>query len=446
MAAVIGIDIGTTTICAVALDLVTGNLLAAEQRPNDSTMATGKAWERTQDPARILVHVRELLRCLACRFRPVTGIGLTGQMHGILYVDVAGQAASPLYTWQDGRGDVSCRHGATYAQSMAAASGYPLASGMGVVTHYANCALGLVPAGAAGFCSIMDYAVMQLTGRTRPVCDPSTAASFGCFDLRQGVFDWPAVRALQLDPALFPPLAAGHVPVGRTADGLPVFCAMGDNQASFAGAVGPCDRETSVLLNVGTGSQVSVWSPTCLRLDGLESRPFPGGGFLLVGAPLCGGRAYALLRDFFRQTLLLFGAADAASRDLYAVMNASDSLPLSAVDGLRVDTAFSGTRTEPMRRGAIGNISVANLTPQHLVAGFAAGMAEELHELFLKVPAALREQRSHLVGAGNGIRSNPLLRQALTERFGRTLTLAPYAEEAACGAARLAGAQAVSPV
>ena len=33
-------------------------------------------------------------------------IGITGQMHGIVYTDCNGMAISPLYTWQDGRGNL----------------------------------------------------------------------------------------------------------------------------------------------------------------------------------------------------------------------------------------------------------------------------------------------------------------------------------------------------
>ena len=33
--------------------------------------------------------------------KTITSIGITGQMHGILYVDESGRGLSPLYTWQD---------------------------------------------------------------------------------------------------------------------------------------------------------------------------------------------------------------------------------------------------------------------------------------------------------------------------------------------------------
>ena len=47
----------------------------------------------------------------------------------------------------------------------------------------------------------------------------------------------------------------------------------------------------TMLVNVGTGSQFSVYTKDYMTCPGLETRPFPG-GYLLVGASLCGGRAY----------------------------------------------------------------------------------------------------------------------------------------------------------
>ncbi len=41
------------------------------------------------------------------------GIGFTGQMHGMLYVDASGMAVSPLYTWQDGSGEIPLEDGRT---------------------------------------------------------------------------------------------------------------------------------------------------------------------------------------------------------------------------------------------------------------------------------------------------------------------------------------------
>ena len=55
------------------------------------------------------------------------------------------------------------------------------------------------------------------------------------------------------------------------------------------------------VVNLGTSAQISVLSPQYSFSPELETRPFPGGGFLRVHAALCGGWAYAYLAGFFRQ-------------------------------------------------------------------------------------------------------------------------------------------------
>ncbi len=100
----LGVDIGTTTISAVVTDPAVG-VLAAMNVKND-TFLPGEYWERMQDPQKIWKSAENCVRVMLARFPDVQGIGVTGQMHGILYLNNCGNAVSPLYTWQDGRGDL----------------------------------------------------------------------------------------------------------------------------------------------------------------------------------------------------------------------------------------------------------------------------------------------------------------------------------------------------
>ena len=72
---------------------------------------------------------------------------------------------------------------------------------------------------------------------------------------------------------------------------------MGDNQASFLGAVK--DKEHSVSINVGTGSQVSVYSGEWDPAAGTDIRPWIDHGYLYVGASLNGGKVYERLAEYF---------------------------------------------------------------------------------------------------------------------------------------------------
>ena len=103
---IMGIDIGTTTISIVLMNKETGTLLARETVNHQSFLPGEVPEEKIQDADRILAvtieKVNDLIRTYGCP----DGIGFTGQMHGMLYVDAEGKAVSPLYTWQDGKGNI----------------------------------------------------------------------------------------------------------------------------------------------------------------------------------------------------------------------------------------------------------------------------------------------------------------------------------------------------
>ena len=95
----LGLDLGTTTISAAVLD-ADGGLLCTRTVPGGAAVA-GQPWERKQDARGIEHAALSLLDGLLQEFPDIGCVGLTGQMHGIVYVDAAGQLLSPLYTWQD---------------------------------------------------------------------------------------------------------------------------------------------------------------------------------------------------------------------------------------------------------------------------------------------------------------------------------------------------------
>ena len=131
----LGLDIGTTTISAVAVE--EGRVLAAETLPNDAALP-GEDWERKQDPRRILLLARQAVERLLARFPQTERIGVTGQQHGIVYLDRDGQPVSPLYTWQDQRGRRQTPEGDTYVARLRTLTGCNVPAGYGMVTHFYN--------------------------------------------------------------------------------------------------------------------------------------------------------------------------------------------------------------------------------------------------------------------------------------------------------------------
>ena len=131
-----------------------------------------------------------LLDELLDRYPDVKQIGLTGQMHGIVYLDHEGSCVSPLYTWQDGRGDISIPGEKSLVEEIRKTCGISVSSGYGLVTHIYNLRHHLVSEQAVCFAAVTDYFGMYLTGRKRPLVHISNGASFGFFDVHvgQGIF------------------------------------------------------------------------------------------------------------------------------------------------------------------------------------------------------------------------------------------------------------------
>ena len=75
------------------------------------------------------------------------------------------------------------------------------------------------------------------------------------------------------------------------------------------------------------------------------------------------------------------------------------------------------------------------VTPEAFAAGLLVGMAEELYQLYQKMP---HDGITKLVASGNGVRKNPVLRQVIEEVFRMELTIPDHTEEAAYGAAMFA--------
>lgn len=486
----IGIDIGTTTISGVVLDAEAGAVAASKTVDNGSFIETSRAWEKIQDVSVITDKASELLDELLAQHPDVSAIGLTGQMHGILYTDSEGNCVSPLYTWQDGRGGLSAdadtaenavltegeasaenagaaeeeasaenagaaageasagnavlAEGKTSAENAGAAhretlseevrrkTGREIAAGYGLLTHLYNQRHGEVPEGAAYLCTIADYFGMVLTGRKRPLVHVSNAASLGFFDCERLCFDRRALQQLAVDEGLLPEVTEDFAVLGQYR-GLPVCAALGDNQAGFLGSVGY--QKNTLLVNMGTGGQISMMSDHYVQIPGIETRPFNKGTYLLAGASLCGGRAYAILEAFFRAY-----AAELSGQEVPPQYEVMERLARSEQENtLRVSTLFAGSRAEPELRGSVTNICEDNFTPGQLIRGVMTGMARELYEMYRKIAYSTGIRAELLVASGNGLRKNALLRGIFSEMFGAELRPARFEEEAACGAALAAG-------
>ncbi len=402
----IGIDIGTTSICGVVLDAENGRVLKSKTVDSNAFLDTPNDWEKIQDAAKLVSLAREILDSFLEEYaEDVAAIGLTGQMHGIVYVNAQGNAVSPLYTWQDARGNLSYGD-TTYAKYLGSFSGY------GNVTDFYNRENGLVPKDAVTYCTVHDYLGMVLCKNKKPILHASDAASLGLYNAERREFDYDYTERV----------TEAFEIIGAYRD-IPVSVAIGDNQASVFSTLASGE---DLLINIGTGSQISIVSDYPITAENIECRPYVDGKYLIVGSALCGGRAYSLIKDFYKQ---VFDAANCDGVDLYGMMD--NMLAKKSATTLRVDTRFAGTRNDATVRGSITNISVDNLTPSDLTLGVLRGMIEELYGLY----CSIGENRNGIVGSGNGVRKNKALVRIAEQMFGSKLRVPLYTEEAACGAA-----------
>ena len=176
----LGLDIGTTSICAVVLD-GNGTVVYITTKANDYHQHNENG-ERKQDAEKIFSLCEEVYRETVKKFS-VKSVGVSGQMHGILYVDKNGQAVSPLYSWQDERGNLPFEN-VTYAEALSIRSGYTMATGFGCTSVFYDFVNKAIPQNAVSFCTIGDYVAMKLAKKSKPLLNETNAASLGLYDIK----------------------------------------------------------------------------------------------------------------------------------------------------------------------------------------------------------------------------------------------------------------------
>lgn len=417
----LGIDIGTTSVCAVGID--GGNTVFTETLPNDSAVY-GRSYEKLQSADGIYGICKRLFdkaASVAC----VESVGISNQMHGIVYLDKSGKAVSPLITWQDGRGNLQ-RKTDSYAKELSEMTGTKLATGYGAVTLFYDTENDQIPPQTHKICTIGDYVAMRLCNKTAPIMHESNAHSIGLFDVKNHCWNERAIKAAGMDSSLFPEVSRKVCFFGRQMRGAAVYIAAGDNQASVYGAT---RDDAAVVVNIGTGSQVSVILAEYSEAPApCETRPYFDGKFLITGGALCGGYAYQLLKKFYNGTGI--GEVDYLQMNTLAEKAIGKSLPL-------FDVKFRGTRENPAETASITGLTAENFNAPALTLALLKGESRELKELYGIMLKAITP-RKVLVGSGNAVRFNPVLQKIISEDFNLPLTVSACSEEAAFGAALLA--------
>src|SRR4051794_7819681 len=100
----IGLDVGTTAVKAIALDEA-GDVLARHEVSYPLSMPR-PGWSE-QDPEDWWRASEQALAAVA-EGDAVAGIGLSGQMHGLVALDAADEVIRPAILWNDQRTQAEC--------------------------------------------------------------------------------------------------------------------------------------------------------------------------------------------------------------------------------------------------------------------------------------------------------------------------------------------------
>jgi xylulokinase len=250
----VGLDVGTTGVKALALS-PTGDVLArAEETYALSTPRPGWAEQDPED------WWRAAERALAKLGGEPTAIGLSGQMHGLVVLDDGGRVLRPAILWNDQRTEAECaeieeRVGLARLIQLTgnrALTGFTAPKLLWLRRHepetYARVAHVLLP---------KDYVRLRLTGEH--AIDVADASGTLLFDVARRRWSEEMLAALELDPEWLPRTLESPEVSGTTSAGTPVAAGAGD-QAAAALGVG-VDRPGPVSVVLGTSGVVFAALP-----------------------------------------------------------------------------------------------------------------------------------------------------------------------------------------
>lgn len=373
----------------------------------------------------------------------IVGYSFTGQMHGIIGLNDRGEAVTNLVTWQDRSGEIQMPSGSTILQEIRTLTGVnTLVNGYGIVTLYKWIQYDK-RTDIHSFCTLPDYFARQLVGKKEKGVEITStmAHSVGLYDLYTDQWQTSLINKIRLQNIVFPTIVGESCTIGYEKSSqakVPVFCAIGDNQASFGGSV--VDKKSTILLNVGTGTQLSFLVAKSeinkydKYVDGFETqiRPYDDAHYLLATSFLNGGSVYKSLFNFFKDVAQnLFGLTEIDESLLWKQMMLLGEKFELKENSLIVNPLLEGQRKDPSVGGTISNLHTANFTSGNFVAGFLKGLAEYYKTgLYPELATSI----SSICGSGNGLKRNPLFCNIIQSTFGYPLQLTSYNEEAALGA------------
>ncbi len=423
----VGLDIGTSSAKAVAIDR-DGEVLKVAERPY-APVSPRPGWSE-QDPEEWWRAAEDALD--ECGGHHCDGIGLSGQMHGLVALDGAQRPLRPAILWNDARAHEQCGaieerlglEGFVALTGNRALAGCTAPSLLWVRDHepelYGEIASIVLP---------KDYVRLRLTGEL--ATDAVDASGTLLFDVAERSWSAKVLDALELDPDWLPRVYESPAPAGRLGR-VPVAAGAGDEAAAAVGA-GVVRQGDPVSIVLGTSGVVVA------ALDGYAAdargrahsycHAVPS-GWNVLGVTLSAGGSLRWLRDVldpqvsFRRLILEAEAWDPGTGGLlFAPQLAGERMP----------------HADPKARGGfvgLGTHHDRGALTRAVLEGVAFSVRESLHLLdgLAGTPARARV-------SGGGARSETWL-EILAAVLDLPLEICHVQEGAAYGAALLGGVAA----
>ena len=420
----VGIDVGTTGVKAIAVSPAGEVLARAEEEYPLSIPRPGWA---EQDPEDWWRATERALAALGAH--DVAGVGLSGQMHGLVALDAGDRVLRPAILWNDQRTAVEC---AEIEERIGLARLIELTGNRALTGFTAPKLLWLrrnepgVYARIAHVLLPKDYVRLRLTGeRAIEVADASGTL---LFDVARRRWSKDVLAALELSAEWLPPALESPEVSGATREGIPVAAGAGD-QAAGALGVG-VDRPGPLSVALGTSGVVFAALPAFAADAEARVHAFchaVPGGWHAMGVMLSAAGSLRWLRD-----------AVAPGEDYARLVDEAAAWPAGS-EGLTFLPYLAGERTphaDPNARGAF-----AGLTLRHdrgaLVRAVLEGVAYGLRDsLELLRELGVRPESGRV--SGGGARSELWLR-IIASALGLPLERTAVEEGAAFGAALLGG-------
>ena len=435
----LGIDLGTNSVKSLIMNLETGQIAVTAQRGYGYIQGTEAEQDRNFVREMVLQSIQEAVSKAA---GPIEAIGLSGQMHGTVLYDGKGECISNIITWEDGR----CTR--DFLDEIASIGGEDVQkSGCGIATGFLGPTVYHIARHSQmeiGHALLpTDWLRQELTGQRTFLTDHSNGSSTGFFDTEKRDWNYDLIKKLGLSQDIFPEVASttafdGGISqrIGEAtglAPGTPVTVGGGDQPLSMIGS-GICEPSDGLLLNIGTGSQVSKVGEY-MKAEGTIVFCFPERGYSLLGAALAGGAALKWWRMLSEECAKMYGV-ESPEKSIYPKMDELAAEIPPGADGLTFVPYLSGTRVNPDLKASFTGVARRH-TYAHFTKAILEGVVFELYYLNQKLASPDSDDKS-IIAAGGGF-SSPLWTQIAADIFGRRIKTTECQEQAALGAALIAG-------